>query len=528
MINSENARINLIQHCNLIMKKKVLLLIYSIALVFNACDKAHDSVDVSIEESNYARFIGVVDTKSSTRIAGNEWESGDAIGIYAFESKKEPPNEVFDNNENLKFITKDGNGEFESTSSNIYYPVDGALDFIAYYPYQKDIVDNKYIIDISNQENTGDIDLLYSDNAKEISNSNSAVELNFKHMLSKINIEISAGENISSLEGIKADITGMKTKGTYNLLSKEFDFETGSSDIVLPKIYKKEDKYIASAIMAPGQDLSATTITFKVAGHTVSWKPTEKKLESGNEYHYKIKLSTTGAVMIGSAVISDWNTVEEEDEIEIVVKPEKGDNNGDEEDNGNEGDGGDDDGTITEADEDELLFAGANFEGENLSFEKDKNLAVEIAKNIGVNNTTGLRIGNKWSMPSSPAFVAKIYEQIYRVEINSEYSKINFYLKGKLTSAVSIAIMSFKGTNLWGDFKYFNLGDITTSATIIPSENKNNEGSIDTNGEWVKITLDIKDFEFKVGNTYRNRFGIFLQELDTPDEYIVIDEITIE
>jgi hypothetical protein len=81
-------------------------------------------------------------------------------------------------------------------------------------------------------------------------------------------------------------------------------------------------------------------------------------------------------------------------------------------------------------------------------------------------------------------------------EVAKGKKKIVFYLKGKATKGMSINVYGPdepSSPNQFGDkFSAFNLGEVTTSEITV-SGNKGNSysGSIDTQGKWVKVTLDL-------------------------------------
>lgn len=507
------------------MKQNLLLLLCAITLAFSACDKDHDGVEISTGKSNQAKFTGVVNSGSQTRLSDDKWGEGDAIGIYAFLSPEEEEGEysdIFDGNANLKFVTSDGEGNFTSTSGEIYFPTEGTLDFIAYYPYKKDINNNTYPIDISNQSNFGDIDLLYSNNATGVSNEEANdITLEFNHILSKLRIEISSGANIESLEGLSVSIAGVVIEGTFNLLSKEIGLNDESKGDIKPIIKAEGEKQIITALLIPGQDLANTTITFNVAGHTIPWTPSEKILESGKEHQYKIKLSATDATVIGSATINGWKP-EEEGDIDITIKPDKGDSGDGGDEGEGDGDGDNNGGEITEADESKLLFENANFSDTKYNFKKIIDVSARIESNCGVNSSNGLKIGGGNGKYSLNNFIALVDAN----KLNGDYSTISFYIKGDFSKSATIAIMDSKQHDNPRFQRYYNLGGVTESKTIQSSDNTDYTGSINTNGEWVKIILDISDIYDDTEE--RDSFGIYIPDILQRDGYFVIDEITIE
>ena len=253
----------------------------------SACDKEGGFDDnIKTDSDKPIEFTGTVGSETQTRLTGNNWDEGDAIGIYAYLSSDTDKSGVFDGNENIKHVTSDGNGNFSSVSESIYYPAEGSLDFIAYYPYQKEIVDNEYIIDLSNQQDPGMIDLLYSENAVEVGRDYESVELNFNHMLSKLTINVSLGDNINSLSDMEVRANGMIAKGAFNLISKEFDLGENNSNSIKAKtvVDGDDNKATATLMLIPGQKLSDMELAFMVDGHTLLWVPSIKEVEIGRAH----------------------------------------------------------------------------------------------------------------------------------------------------------------------------------------------------------------------------------------------------
>ena len=83
-------------------------------------------------------------------------------------------------------------------------------------------------------------------------------------------------------------------------------------------------------------------------------------------------------------------------------------------------------------------------------------------------------------------------------------TKITFWVKG--TSAKSLSLNVYRSTT---GYDVFNVDNLTTSAVTLnkaalnTADNGTNSyiGTIDTNGQWVKITLNISDVSINNSNT---------------------------
>lgn len=305
--------------------KLILLSLFGL-LLLNACDTEKDCPVNPLENGNQVKFQATIGAASSTRASGTEWDTGDAIGVYALNGGTTLPSGVYDGKENVKYTTP-GTGTFTAATTGISFPETGALDFIAYYPYQDVINDYTYNINVANQLNSAAIDLLYSNNAKGATMSNSAVGLEFKHMLSLLVLNVAAGDGVASLDGLTVSIRDLKTDGTFNLTNETIT--TGStSATITPVGAVSGTNGTVAAILVPGQNLDGATITFSLAGQVYEWTPEDMALESGKRYTYSLQLSTTGLVLLQpEATIVDWEDADT-GTGSIILTPEEGTEDG--------------------------------------------------------------------------------------------------------------------------------------------------------------------------------------------------------
>ena len=84
--------------------------------------------------------------------------------------------------------------------------------------------------------------------------------------------------------------------------------------------------------------------------------------------------------------------------------------------------------------------------------------------------------------------------------------KITFKMKGECAGK-SISINVYDKS---GNYVKYNLGDITTDAKIGVAESNQYNGSINTNGKWITITLDLTGVEVNTsgsGNLFALKVG---------------------
>ena len=273
--------------------------------IFLYCCNSHNFVENSqtdVDRSNI-EFSALVEHNGSTaqtRKSGNDWTSGDAVGLFSFESGKPNSQATVDENvNNRKFITTTGDGIFSSEEGHIPYPAE-KRDFISYFPFSNATAikeDLTYSVDITNQNDINAIDLLYSNNLKNFDGSVKP-ELLFKHALARLDLTISSTK--FSLKGAKVELVHLLSKADFNLVSQALLVDNNSATNVTLPIKEVNGKLRAAALILPtgkAQDFSLK-ITLS-DGQLVYWsKHKDKgwKWESGKIYTQEIQIGENGGV----------------------------------------------------------------------------------------------------------------------------------------------------------------------------------------------------------------------------------------
>ena len=176
-----------------------------------------------------------------TRATDNSFEQGDALGLYLVKWTSGTPGILQGTGnygDNLSFsLTSSG----WQTSTTAQYPQDGEkLDFYAYHPYvSSSALDgegyrvHRAATDQRQESAYKGSDLLMA-SASGVSAGTAAVHLQFSHMLSKMEIELKAGEGLTLEELTEATITikGVKTSGKVHLSSKACQTDETKEDVI--------------------------------------------------------------------------------------------------------------------------------------------------------------------------------------------------------------------------------------------------------------------------------------------------------
>lgn len=163
--------------------------------------------------------------------------------------------------------------------------------------------------------------------------------------------------------------------------------------------------------------------------------------------------------------------------------------------------GGGEDPTPPSADA-KLLFPGSDFEnwGAFLAGINDFGLKPYATQGVGL----GQNGSHSLHIQGTPVGNDYVFTSFASSDLPTTYSKISFFVKG--TSAKSVSLNVYRAGE---GFYAFNLGNITSSTIVQQAENNQYTGSINTNGEWVQITLDLTGIsDLNVNNTNANLFAL--------------------
>lgn len=162
------------------------------ALTLSSCSNNLDDNSSWGSDSQNVKFSSYIEGQKTVKASGTTWTTGDKVGIFM---KKAGADLGAATAANKQFIADDrGNLTAAAADQALVYP-EGAVDFVAYYPYTANVTENKVAVDVKNQSKPADIDLLYSNNATNVTASANAVNLGFKHQLATVRLNIKTQGN---------------------------------------------------------------------------------------------------------------------------------------------------------------------------------------------------------------------------------------------------------------------------------------------------------------------------------------------
>lgn len=302
------------------MNLKQLFFLAAAGTLAVACSEVNEN---SPTDTNGQRMLSTISSgndRFSTRLNSetSEWESGDAIGIYMFDTEdKNILNEAL----NVQYTTI-GSGLTVNFSSNPGIAIyDAPTNFVAYYPYTTatDAIDATaalYKVDLSNQsDDISAHDLMW---AKATNQSTDALlagglAFTFHHQLVLLRVKIT-NENVSNVTSVT--VGGMNTTATFNLIDGKLTNMDTQKSVALQKTGDKS--FIG--IMLPTEELiNKLSLTIMADGgkyqYTVPEGSKIDKFMAGYEYTFNINVGkeTTGEIGGGNGSNTPWGDGGSED-----------------------------------------------------------------------------------------------------------------------------------------------------------------------------------------------------------------------
>lgn len=286
---------------------KKIVTFFALALlagVMVSCN--NENSPMAQDEKVAVQFTGGINV--STRAAGVAWADGDKIGIFMTAAKETlSANSIKEGVDNVAYETN-GGISFSPISGGktIYYPIDGDVDFYAYYP-QTTVNDYKVALNVADQSKQEAIDFMYA----KTTGCNKAipqVELKFSHQLSWLVLNVQAGNGLTEddLENLKVTIEDQNTTATFNLVDGTISDEGNPNNITMKTV--EADK-VYEAILLPTTSKTRKIVFDLNTGYDAPFVWTmESDLKGGNRYNYTtVKLTRTSVDIMGT--IESWNEV---------------------------------------------------------------------------------------------------------------------------------------------------------------------------------------------------------------------------
>lgn len=291
--------------------KKIFGIFAVATLLMVGCENENDFAQYNPDE------IRVEASVKQTRASGTSFEIGDKMGLYAVEYNGDEVAEIqvagnFINNEPLTY-----NGSAWAGSRTLYWS-ENPCDFYGIYPYQEPATVSEYLFDLPTDQNSPETedalsgyeaaDLLWA-KAEKVSREDGEVQLQFKHMMSRVVVKIERGENY---EGeLPEDIT----VHLYNTVTTaEVDFTRGSL-----QRYAHGEKNTITMKQLSGDTFAAIVVPQNIERRTPLVEVTMEGIA------YLLSYSTSFRPGYQHTITVTLNTSPEQEKIEINIDGEVGD-----------------------------------------------------------------------------------------------------------------------------------------------------------------------------------------------------------
>ncbi len=245
----------------------------------------------------------------TTRVNEAGFEADDEVGVFISDNGTLANSGNFVNNTPFTY----NNGEINAPEGGEVYweSSDTSLDIYAYYPYNSTITSvTEYPFAVEYMQNTKEgfynSDFIYA-SALDIAPQKTAVDLKFKHALTKINIILTAGNGVTEEELIAKEkeiqLLDLITRGSIDL-STGIATPGNSTSTIYP--YNETGTLKYSAIVFPQERPydNALVVDLKMDGKTYKYN-TSVSYEAGTEYTYTFEIEDN-ELSLTSSDIEKW------------------------------------------------------------------------------------------------------------------------------------------------------------------------------------------------------------------------------
>lgn len=289
------------------MKKNMIFAAIA-ALALTACSN-DDEIKVGGDNAILlTSSLDEAETRAATNIQTSAFDAGETVDVYITEN--EPGTNETHYNQPILATTKTG-GALDLQDGPYYYPTSGnGVNIYALYPTTTK-AGKLFTIkeDQSTDANYKASDLMYGKPASNpVSPSANAVDIQFSHLLSKVTINLIAGANVTSLDGAKVELLGVKPSTTLTAGINGHSITAASGDATpITVMTATETVTSGSAIIVP-QTLPEMFLQVTLDGATLTGKLASgaPELTAGNAYTYNITVNMRGGALEIEGSITPW------------------------------------------------------------------------------------------------------------------------------------------------------------------------------------------------------------------------------
>ena len=296
------------------------LLLAAAALAFAAC--GNDETDNWNGEIRLRSGLDVQQTtRATTNIQATQFDTNEQIDVYITEATKTGQSVTTTYDSPLVYTT--GSNGAMTPATQPYYPSSGnGVNIFAVYPKGISLTSGSGSFTIKEDQSTDEnykaSDLMYgapSSNAT-VSRQKTAVSLQFKHLLSKVTVELKSGDGSPSLDGATVELQDVLPQTTLTASKDGSSITDASGTKSAIKVMQATSGNLEGSAVVIPQTLTTSFIkvTLKDGGVLTSKALTDSSnsnissvvLASGKAYKYTITVNLTELKVESS--IGDWGT----------------------------------------------------------------------------------------------------------------------------------------------------------------------------------------------------------------------------
>lgn len=269
------------------------------------------------------KFVADIHEIVNTRVANNNFEEGDEVGLFALAGNTTMQEERYA--DNLHFV-RSSNGEFVSDES-VYYPDDGVtLNLISYYPYQEKGIpmgESTMQVSVATTQNKPE-DYSLSDflvaSKEDVLASKEAVPLTYNHQFFRLKITLvpGEGENVEDMLSVNPtlSVSGFYTKAIYDFQKKMFFTYSEEKEITPAGEWEiEEGRLVGKELILIPQEATVgyQYITLEAGGKPYTCLlPSTLQLKSGKQRELEITFVADEDILMSkvSGEIGDWDGTE--------------------------------------------------------------------------------------------------------------------------------------------------------------------------------------------------------------------------
>ena len=277
------------------------------AAVFTSCIKDKPEVPEvfgQIEVNLSANITSAPISSSLLKIADGKFEVTDKIGLYM----KPAGQQLSAAYSNAVNVLMSLSGQMLVANPTLYYPESGNVDIIAYYPYATPVNSGHTVnVNVAGQSSGLPVEVLYSNNVTNQAPTTTAVVLNFRYSLAKIEVTVSCDElSAADFASITASIEGLNTQAKLQLADGTVIDRSAVQAISLYKKANTASSVTFEALILPSVAPEKVDFVFTFSGKTYRSEQTIK-FEAPNLYRlqYSICNETLTNVNIEERTVID-------------------------------------------------------------------------------------------------------------------------------------------------------------------------------------------------------------------------------